>query len=160
MKTGEFFLNIICCKVILPKTFWITNLILLSGFKPTYLLEPYIPNKCPNIFMRRKSLQWMSKYIGFGKIHKYLSKWIYSSINIRKYSNIRIFATHCPTLKLVLELLSIDFFNLWKWVFHKVTRHNKKRQIVEQIGGANLVKTFLSVYNFATLMKLSCVKTA
>ena len=41
-----------------------------------------------------KSLEWMSEYIRVGKIHEYLNKWIYSSINIRIYSNIRIFATH------------------------------------------------------------------
>ena len=56
--------------------FLITSIILLSGFISMY------------------SLEWMSEYIRFGKIYEYLGEWIYSSINIRIYSNIQIFATH------------------------------------------------------------------
>ena len=52
--------------------FLITTNILLSSFIWLYLLESNIPNKYPNIFMRReKSLEWMSEYIRSGKIHKY-----------------------------------------------------------------------------------------
>ena len=65
-----------------------------------------------------------------------------------------------PTLKLVLELLSRDFVNLRKWVFHNVTRHYTKTTNSRINWRADLVKTLLSVFNFATLMKLSCVKTA
>ena len=47
-----------------------------------------------------KSLERMSEYICSGKIHEYLGEWIYSSINIWVYLNIRIFATHCNTATL------------------------------------------------------------
>ena len=48
-----------------------------------------------------KYLKWMSEYIRFGKSHEYLSEWIYLSINIRIYLNIRIFATHWFILHIV-----------------------------------------------------------
>ena len=92
------FLNINCWNVILTNFFWIIF------FKFCWAAS----NRCIhwNLTFRmnvqiyswgEKSLEWMSEYICFGEIHKYLSEWIYSSINIRIYSNIRIFATHCTS---------------------------------------------------------------
>ena len=77
---------------ILPKFVWITNIILLSGFKPLYSWESNIPNKSSNIFMRRKKSQmnvriysrWKNPRI-FKRINIFVNK--YS--NIFEYPNIR-----------------------------------------------------------------------
>ena len=75
--------------VIFPKL-----LLLLRGLNPMNSLESNAPNECRNIFMRRKSLEWMSKYICCGKIPECLNEWIYLLIDIWIYFNIQIFANH------------------------------------------------------------------
>ena len=60
-----------------------------------------------------KSLEWMFKYICFGKIHEYLGRWIYLSINIQIYLNIQIFATHCYICSTFRNELSIHGFPFW-----------------------------------------------
>ena len=94
-KGNSFIIN--RWNVKLPKLFWIPTNILCSSFIWMYLLESDIPNEYPNIFMRRKSLEWMSVYFCSKKIHEYLGEWIYLSINVQIYSNIQIFATNWNT---------------------------------------------------------------
>ena len=89
IRTGVFF-HIKRWNVILPQKKFLYNYF-LSGFNPMYLLESKIPNEYPNIFIRRQSLKWMSKYICFGKIHEYLNEEYisYKYLYILKYHNIR-----------------------------------------------------------------------
>ena len=75
----------------LKKNF-IANFILFSNFKPMYLLESKIPNKCPNIFMRRKK-SWTNVWIYslwrnpqiFERMNIFVNKYL----NLFEYPNIR-----------------------------------------------------------------------
>ena len=59
-----------------------------------------------------KSLEWMSEYIRFEKIHEYLGEWIYSTINIWIYLNIRIFATQWIEATVVIVSLTMKYCTL------------------------------------------------
>ena len=88
---GIYF-NINRWNFILPKFVWITNIILLSGFKPMYSLESNIPNESSNIFMRRKKSRMNVRIYSRWKnprIFKRMNIFVNKYSNIFEYPNIR-----------------------------------------------------------------------
>ena len=88
---GIYF-NINRWNFILPKFVWITNIILLSDFKPMYLLESNIPNESSNIFMRRKKSRMNVRIYSRWKnprIFKRMNTFVNKYSNIFEYPNIR-----------------------------------------------------------------------
>ena len=120
-------LNINRWNVKLPIFFKTTN-ILLNSFIWIYLLESNIPNEYPNIFMRRKKFRVNVRIYSLWKIHKYLGEWIYLSINIQTYLNIRIFSTHCTECSKVKSIFLLNYFFLSNFSNLQCSKYSSSRE--------------------------------
>ena len=119
MRTGNFLKTLIAEMSFCLNFFFKTNFILLSGFKPMYLLESNIPNECPNIFIRRKKYR---TNVQIYSLWKNSQKFERMNIFINKYLNIFEYPNICYTLSKPTSWQTVKCGVLPKATLHSTSR--------------------------------------